>query len=239
VKNEIQAIQQLTKKWYFINKLYLAIPSDGFKYKKYRILRPLLKLIYKTYRYFNKPCPWTSPPSISFFKEYLKGNNKVVLEVGSGNSTYFLAPKSKEVISIEHDPSWYAFVKEELKTRGINNVEYHLIEKNEIPESSHQNEFLKTFSNAFPDFEFRKDYLKYYNKITEFPDEKFDLIIIDGRARVECMINAIPKLKKDGLLVLDNSERERYKYIFKYLQDWELANTTNGLTVTSFWKKKQ
>lgn len=41
--------------------------------------------------------------------------------------------------------------------------------------------------------------------------EKFDVIIIDGRDRVNCCKHAIDALSENGVIVLDNSERESYK----------------------------
>ncbi len=41
--------------------------------------------------------------------------------------------------------------------------------------------------------------------------EKFDLIIIDGRDRVNCCKTAVEALAEDGVIILDNSEREAYK----------------------------
>lgn len=43
-------------------------------------------------------------------------------------------------------------------------------------------------------------------------DAKFDYILVDGRSRVSCLKIALSKIKEDGgILVLDNSERPRYK----------------------------
>lgn len=42
-------------------------------------------------------------------------------------------------------------------------------------------------------------------------EEKFDLIIIDGRDRVNCCKHAIDALTPTGVIVLDNSERDSYK----------------------------
>lgn len=42
-------------------------------------------------------------------------------------------------------------------------------------------------------------------------EEKFDIIIIDGRDRVNCCKHAIDALTPSGVIVLDNSERESYK----------------------------
>ena len=50
----------------------------------------------------------------------------------------------------------------------------------------------------------------YPTAIHEF-DQQFDIIIIDGRERVACMKQSVQKLTPDGIIVLDNSKRERYE----------------------------
>ena len=50
----------------------------------------------------------------------------------------------------------------------------------------------------------------YAPVISEYPDETFDFILVDGRDRVQCIKCALPKLKRGGWLMLDNSERRRY-----------------------------
>ena len=69
------------------------------------------------------------------------------------------------------------------------------------------------------------------------PDESVDFVLVDGRARTECAYYSISKLKKGGLFILDNSERDRYNIVFEFLSEWEMQNTTNGLTDTTFWVK--
>jgi hypothetical protein len=46
---------------------------------------------------------------------------------------------------------------------------------------------------------------EYVKSINNYPDG-FDLIIIDGSYRYECAVEAIGKLRDDGLIVLDNSD---------------------------------
>jgi hypothetical protein len=41
--------------------------------------------------------------------------------------------------------------------------------------------------------------------------KKFDIIIVDGRDRVNCCIQAVDALSDDGVIVLDDSERKQYK----------------------------
>lgn len=60
-----------------------------------------------------------------------------------------------------------------------------------------------------------------YNKeIENILDESADLIVVDGRDRVKCVISSIPKLKPGGWLILDNSEREYYFPAIHLMKDW-------------------
>jgi hypothetical protein len=54
------------------------------------------------------------------------------------------------------------------------------------------------------------NFIKYVTAIDQYPDAHFDIVVVDGRARPACMRHAITKVKKSGLLVLDNSERRYY-----------------------------
>ena len=57
---------------------------------------------------------------------------------------------------------------------------------------------------------------KYAKAILE-SEGNFDLIVIDGRDRVNCAKYAITKLKDDGVVIWDNSEREKYNESFELL----------------------
>jgi hypothetical protein len=56
----------------------------------------------------------------------------------------------------------------------------------------------------------------------------FDIIVIDGRNRVECAINSIKRLSDVGVLVLDDSLRTNYKAIW----DFYIENGFKELTFT-------
>ncbi|MDJ0617413.1 MAG: hypothetical protein QNJ63_11820 [Calothrix sp. MO_192.B10] len=49
----------------------------------------------------------------------------------------------------------------------------------------------------------------YCRSITEF-NQEFDVVIVDGRDRVNCVKQAIGKLSKTGVIILDDSDRQRY-----------------------------
>jgi hypothetical protein len=208
----------------------------SFKYVKYRILRPVLKLKYSAFRKKIDSSPWLSPASILFFEDYLS-KDLTGCEFGSGGSTTFFASRVKSFVSIEHNKEWYHMVNERLKKQDLQSVvDYRLIEQQE-PNST------KSSSDVFPtikgmdQYDYRKDYVNYFNALSDFEDGTFDFIIVDGRARPECVFASIAKLKSNGLMILDNSERTRYDIVFDNLKDWEMINTTNGLTNTTLWIK--
>jgi predicted O-methyltransferase YrrM len=39
---------------------------------------------------------------------------------------------------------------------------------------------------------------------------ELDLVVVDGRARVACVRQALPRLASDGVLLLDNADRDEY-----------------------------
>lgn len=50
-----------------------------------------------------------------------------------------------------------------------------------------------------------------YSKKAAECEKKFDIIIIDGRERVNCSINAINALKPEGVIIWDDTDRTSYK----------------------------
>lgn len=73
--------------------------------------------------------------------------------------------------------------------------------------------------------------------------EQFDIVVVDGRRRVECMANSLPALTGRGVLILDNSERERYQeghmllrnLGFKGLDFWGIAPLSVKQTCTTLF----
>jgi hypothetical protein len=57
----------------------------------------------------------------------------------------------------------------------------------------------------------------YSRKISDYRD-CFDIIVIDGRDRVNCAKNCLGALKTDGVIIWDNSDREEYEpgHVFLY-----------------------
>jgi hypothetical protein len=56
-----------------------------------------------------------------------------------------------------------------------------------------------------------------YCKLAMRTGKKYDIIIVDGRNRVNCIKNIFPALKDDGVIILDDSERNEYQEGIKFL----------------------
>jgi predicted O-methyltransferase YrrM len=55
-----------------------------------------------------------------------------------------------------------------------------------------------------------RDFTAYVETIDRV-DGAFDLVVVDGRARVACAERALPRLAPGGVLLLDDAWRRRYR----------------------------
>jgi predicted O-methyltransferase YrrM len=232
-----EAALGVSSSFFWIKKNFTHPRGWTFAYFRYRMLRPLLKINYKFFKLFNPTTPWTSQASIKIFERILN-HEMVGFEYGSGKSTIFFAQRLKALTSIEHNKEWHHLVKKKFKSLNISNVDYYLVPSHGINISIPATLKLYGEYDLKPsDFDIRKEYLEYFSFIARYPDAHFDFVIVDGRARVECSLLAIPKLKRGGIFVLDNSDRPRYKPVFRVLQEWKSITTTTGLFDTTIWFK--
>ncbi|HWP18060.1 MAG TPA: class I SAM-dependent methyltransferase [Burkholderiaceae bacterium] len=127
---------------------------------------------------YRPELPWIAFHSIRTLERYLTPRSRV-LEFGSGMSTVWYARRAGAVCSVEHDRGWYEQVSQLLKRRGLHNVEYCLAEN-------------------------RDDYVRFKS------DDPigFDLIMVDGRYRSECVLTASSLLRPGGILYLDNTDKD-------------------------------
>ena len=124
--------------------------------------------------------PWMPYPFIDFLKERLTDKLEV-FEYGSGSSTRFFAKRVHSITSVEFDREWYNLVTEKLAPFKNSEVLYQEVSK------------------------------EYIEKIkTHQPDKKYDIVIVDGRERVQCALEAIKHLTPSGVVILDDSFRGKY-----------------------------
>lgn len=133
-----------------------------------------------------------------------------VFEYGGGGSSIWLADRGAVLTIIEHDQNWVLQLRRALPR----NADVTFIPPQEIGVIG------SAAHNAYFD--------SYVQAIDNYPDESFDLVVIDGRARVDCVTHARSKVKRGGLLLLDDSDRSRYKDAREAMASW-YGKTIAGL----------
>ena len=148
--------------------------------------------------------PWWTYEAIEEVEQFLSERPEArVFEFGSGASTIWLGHRAKEVKSVEHDAGWYPIVQERLKDGNFSKVTHTLIAPE--PKSEGMEE---TYLSSKPGHE-GLDFTRYATSILD-EEGLFDLIVVDGRAREACLLHASEKLAPGGMVVFDNSGRQRY-----------------------------
>lgn len=185
---------------------------------------------------------------IDFLMKHIKSDS-VVLEWGSGGSTIAISKIAKIFVSIEHDIDWYENVITCLKfnfesyqsgsymgmrtdffTTGSlrnfkNHCKYHYVPRNK--------------EEAAGDDGTIKDYFDYVN-IAKNYNKIFDVIFIDGRARVECAKVAVQLLKPGGVIIIHDYRNpvEKYRrYEYEVVEEF-LTHTGGEYALHSFIPKE-
>jgi len=119
---------------------------------------------------------------------------------------------------LEHDIEWYNEVKKE-----IINLPVELYYRPPIKSK------IITHSSVLPN----NDFSSYINFISEL-DKKYNLIIVDGRARVLCFQKSLKYVNLGGHIILHDSEREEYSICWKMatrnrFKIWEILEKRNTL----------
>lgn len=141
---------------------------------------------------YGNSLPWMTYPFIEFISDKLNKSHKI-FEFGFGASTLFFAKKVRKVVAIESNAMWFQMMQIKIKDQSIDNIEIILME------------------DALLNLKYEKSAVDY--------NEKFDFIFIDSLKRFECAKNSIAALKKEGMLILDDSQRKGYKKIFNFFEE--------------------
>lgn len=166
--------------------------------------------------------PWMCFEAINFLERILTINSKV-FEFGSGGSTLFLVSRVKHLVSVEHDPEWYAQISDLLQNTPKERYEYLLMPP--YVTDSVCSDYTDPLGYCSSDENYRNsNFRNYCLSIERYPDGHFDLVIIDGRARPSCIYHALRKITPGGYLLLDNSDRDTY---------------TQGKTLLGYWQSRR
>jgi len=179
--------------------------------------------------------PWLTRQAIDILDGYLKKSD-TGLETGSGRSTLWFAKRLGTLTSLEHNTEWHGIVQGQLKAEGASNVEYHL-----LPEAA------RVADEAQP----------YVKQVEGLADESLDFALVDGVFRDWCALYATKKLKRGGVMVIDNvnwflpsrskspnsrregepAKSETWAKVEAELRGWRRIWTSSGVTDTAFFFK--
>ena len=166
--------------------------------------------------------PFLAPAAVRFLDRALPRDG-VGLEWGSGRSSRWFARRLGQLVTVEHDQTWFNHVSQQFAEWDIRNVDYRLIPLEHPPE-----EPTKPVYDRAP---------RYVSFVEEFPDGHFDFIEVDGHYRQACVLAGLAKLKPGGLLLVDDTN-------WLPIEAWGVPKTWQTVhqsikvnTVTSIWQR--
>lgn len=131
--------------------------------------------------------PWFTKPFLDELTTW-KLDDKRVFEYGIGRSTLWWLKRAKEVIGVETDGQWIDNVADEVKKFRIDYTNWTCWQEKVVP----------------GEVELRSGYVNsIYNH-----EGQFDIIVIDGSYRDECVAAALTKIKDGGIIICDNWEQD-------------------------------
>ena len=160
----------------------------------------------RIYKYLDKEVPLMDEDEIKYIESYLTPNT-LMLEYGSGGSTFYFANKVKRLVSVESDIMWYMIAKLKIINKELHNIE------------------LLYCPNA------KADMYKTYSLIPDVAGYRnYDVILIDGKSasRLTC-IETCKKYMSVNTIIFWHDFTKHKKYVLpEYL---ELIKIVNSMAV--------
>jgi hypothetical protein len=170
--------------------------------------------------------PWITYPAFVQLKRIVMPEFKV-FEYGCGSSSLWWARNVAEVVSVEHNAAWAKSIID-IKPKNLTII---VREMNAAAEAS-QKAIVEPFFAAQPELPLSPDskqnivhgllsreFVVYAAELSKYPVGYFDVIVVDGMARVLTAWLAGKYVKPKGFIVFDNSDRWQYNAGYKMLHD--------------------
>lgn len=129
----------------------------------------------------GEPQPWLTYPAVRWLGQVLTPDTRV-FEYGAGSSTsWFAHPgRVREIVSVEHDPGWFAQLPQPSNGRVI-----HVPCTGTWWETDADAAYVRAIADGAP----------------------WDVVVIDGMARTTCAQVADDHLSAAGLVILDDTDK--------------------------------
>lgn len=157
--------------------------------------------IYDVDQMITLDVPWWTYRAIDEVDAFLVARkNASIFEFGSGASTVWLARRAGTVHSVEHDASWFDLMQSRI-------APYKGIRLTHVPADAVL--ATDTLFHSQKESYAGQSFENYVSAISR-TGQTYDLIVIDGRARAACLHIAQNHLAEGGMIVFDNTKRQRY-----------------------------
>jgi len=115
-----------------------------------------------------------------------------VFEWGVGGSTIFFAQRAAELVSVEHDCKWAEDMQRLMESIPYRAWSIFVVQPNgSCPKGKADPAAPRSYA-SFAEAYSGRSFREYASVIDGFPDEYFDIVFVDGRARPSCVMHAIP-----------------------------------------------
>ena len=171
------------------------------------------------------PVPWYTYPAQMLLERVVEPHFRV-FEYGSGNSSLWWAKRVAEVVSVEHDEKWATKIRakapsnlkviarpigaETSQNDGRLLDAFYALEL-DLPQLPTREEMIENGGIV------TREFSAYVLELTKYSQGYFDVIVIDGMARVLTAWLAAQYLKPSGFIVFDNAERRLYNEAYAFL----------------------
>lgn len=168
----------------------------------------------------GRPIPWFTFSAIRFLEQEIT-TDLSIFEFGGGQSTVYWAERVRRIVSVDHDPAFVQHVRRNLPP----NAELHLLQEGApvsdraarmsraMPRLTDPERDIRTFRSGQLNHAFQG----YALKILDYPVDGFDVVVVDGMARVLSTWAAIQHFRAGGFIVFDNSDRDFYQGAYHLL----------------------
>jgi hypothetical protein len=157
--------------------------------------------------------PWIAWPCIDFLNGYLHPEHRV-FEWGGGGSTLFFLKKGCRVTTVESSARWVGHIESEIRKLS------------EDARDRWDLRFVPVTGNSDPAID------EYVGQVAA--GAPWDVVMVDGWSRVDCLRRALPHVKPSGVLVLDNADQKQFENAPQFMDGWE-RHAFRGLGVARSW----
>jgi hypothetical protein len=171
----------------------------------------------------NGPVPWITYPAHMMLERIVAPHHRV-FEYGAGNSSLWWARRAAQVVSVEHDAGW----ADTVSARGPSHLKVVAIPLGTPADEALLSDFralglkdshLATRELTIEHGLLTEGFSAYALELAKYPKGYFDIVVVDGMARVLTAWVAAQYVKQTGFILFDNSDRKQYNDGFRILTD--------------------